>query len=65
VKFVTRPVAPCSVIADVALWAALIAVAGLATFAVKDYERSEAERLQRVHTAGMVAGLQLCPGSER
>lgn len=63
-KYFKRLLAIASVLADVALWCALIALAAMLTIALNDHQNREAA-MQRVHTAGMVAGLQLCPGSER
>ncbi|WP_447776355.1 hypothetical protein [Variovorax boronicumulans] len=45
---------------DVAIWLCLAILAGLATDALMAHRAREAERLERVHLDGMVAGNALC-----
>jgi hypothetical protein len=45
---------------SVLIWSAVIALTTLASLAISDYSRQEAERLQRVHTQGMALGAKLC-----
>jgi cell division protein FtsI/penicillin-binding protein 2 len=48
----------------VVLWACIVAMASLAAFAIREHQKSEAERAERIHQAGMAVGAALC-GKDR
>lgn len=48
------------VLGDVLVLASILWLATAVTVAIQDYQAREAERLDRVHSAGMAVGVALC-----
>lgn len=46
------------------IWGLFAVLCAVLTIAIKDHERQERERLERVHTHGMAVGATMCPSVE-